>query len=338
MLEITPEESELGVRLDKWLQIRVPEVSRSKLQSLIKDGKVLASGTIIKNSAYRVKQEMYQIELEGLSKPVEIRPKEIDLDIVYEDEYLMVINKQAGLTVHPGAGNYDNTLVNGLMNYAGENLSSIGGIERPGIVHRLDKDTSGLMLIAKNDQIHSKLSQDLAERLIKRTYNTICWGVPVPGVGIIETNIARSYRNRQKMAVTLTAGKKAITHFKVLETFGENYFSLVECKLETGRTHQIRLHMCHLGHSVVGDQLYGSNVRKYLKLLPDEVREYIENFPRQSLHAVKLEFTHPVTKEELKFKSSFPKDLETMLEMLRSLEVEEGDYLSEDDYYDDDYE
>ncbi|HLD76593.1 MAG TPA: RluA family pseudouridine synthase, partial [Rickettsiales bacterium] len=231
---------------------------------------------------------------------------------IYEDDDLLVINKPAGLTVHPGAGNHNDTLVNALLFTHKNNLSSINGEFRPGIVHRLDKDTSGLMLVAKNDFTHNILSKDLQERKIKRSYLSFIYGVLEPKKGIVNKNIMRSRNNRLKMITTknIANSRNAVTHYETLQIFLDGFISLVECKLDTGRTHQIRVHMESLKHSLIGDQLYNSCKKTAPKNLDENTKNFIANFPRQALHSYKIEFLHPRSKKEMLFKTKLPKDLE----------------------------
>ena len=241
-------------------------------------------------------------------KEVSLKPYKYKLDIVFEDEDLLVINKSAGISMHPGAGNYDNTIVNALINYNYKNLSNIGDELRPGIVHRIDKDTSGLVVIAKNNQSHENLSNQFKEHSIIRVYQTLIWGKLRPKIGKIETLITRSKKNRQLMEVGIIKGKKAITNYKTIEIF-ENQktptLSLVECKLETGRTHQIRVHMNYKGNSLVGDDKYKKKYKK-LKNIDLDIQNSITKLNRQFLHAKTLGFTHPRTKKEMIFRR-FPK-------------------------------
>jgi 23S rRNA pseudouridine1911/1915/1917 synthase len=231
-------------------------------------------------------------------------PQTIPLDIVYEDEFLLVIDKPAGLVVHPGAGNEDGTLVNALLAHCGEQLSGIGGVRRPGIVHRLDKDTSGLMVAAKTDAAHRGLSAQLSDRSLSRTYRAIVWGKPVPPAGRIDAPIGRSPNNRRKMAVLRNGGRDAVTLYSTVTQVGAKA-SLIECKLMTGRTHQIRVHMAHLGHPLVGDPLYG-------RARGDG--SALARFPRQALHATAIAFVHPIDGREMSFTSTPPADFRALLD------------------------
>ena len=245
-----------GIRLDKFLAEKLPDISRSMVKKLVESGHIHKAGIVADNCAVKVKEgDVIAVEV---PEPVQtdMRPADIPLNIIYEDKDFLVIDKQAGLTVHPGAGNHDDTLANALVAHCGESLSGIGGVMRPGIVHRLDKDTSGIMLAAKNDIAHHSLSEQIASRSLKRTYLAVCWGVMKPLNGRIEGNIGRSTKNRKKMAVVPSGGKTAATNYSTVEILSGGGASLVECRLETGRTHQIRVHMAHENHPLIGDQTY----------------------------------------------------------------------------------
>lgn len=306
------------LRLDKFLATLLPDISRSRIQALIKDGNVhLGSGSIT-DASYRVKQdETYLLHIPPAA-PTTITAQTIPLDIYYEDEHLLVINKAAGMTVHPGAGNPDDTMVNALLAHCGENLSGVGGVQRPGIVHRLDKDTSGLLVVAKTDKAHQSLSAQIADRSLKRIYLAVVWGVIAPSSGKIAANIGRNIRNRKKMAAMRTGGKTAVTHYQTKEIFANQLASLVECRLETGRTHQIRVHMTHKGHGLIGDQSYGSN-RKIPQSVEKEAAHFLHHFPRQALHSHHIAFTHPVSGEWLEFTSPPPEDMQKLLAVLKGI-------------------
>jgi 23S rRNA pseudouridine1911/1915/1917 synthase len=248
------------------------------------------------------------------------------LDIIFEDEHLLVINKPAGLTVHPSDSSNEPTLVHGLLAHCGASLSGIGGIARPGIVHRIDKDTTGLLVVAKHDQAHQHLSAQLKSRTLSRHYMALCWGVPKPANGTIQTFIGRSPRDRKKMAVLSCGGREAITHYTLEEKFRASetqeivYFaSRIGCKLETGRTHQIRVHLAHIGNPLIGDTLYGANgVRKMAGLeISDAIRTALTSFQRQALHAQSIRFIHPKTAEVMQFETPLPTDLSTLINLLR---------------------
>jgi 23S rRNA pseudouridine1911/1915/1917 synthase len=303
-----------NIRLDKFLTNNLSDLSRTRIKFLIENGYVLKDSTQIKECATKVKLgDRYKIAIPPV-EPSEMRPTHMPLNIIYEDDDMLVINKPAGLTVHPGAGNFQDTLANALLAHCGDSLSGIGGVARPGIVHRLDKDTSGLLVVAKNDIAHHSLAAQIKDRSFKRIYTAIVWGMPMPVKGTITGNIARSSVNRKKMTIVKTGGKEAVTHYSVIESFGDNIASKVECKLETGRTHQIRVHFSSKGHSLLGDQTYGNPRKKILKLLPE-----LENFKRQALHSKQIHFLHPVTKKEMFFDSDLPEDLEELLNILMSV-------------------
>jgi len=306
-------------RIDKFLQSKITELSRTRLQSLIYGGEVKLNNAIIDSPAKKIK-EKDEIKINFPSpKKTLIKPNKIPLNILYDDNDIIIINKSSGVVVHPGAGNHENTIVNGLLYKYQKKLSSIGGKLRPGIVHRIDKDTSGVIVVAKNDDAHINLSQQFSEHTIKRTYETIIWGSLKPQSGTIREKISRSIRNRQLMAVRKEKGKMAITNYKTLKIFQNSdlpKMSLVECKLETGRTHQIRVHMNFKGNPIVGDKSYGKSKKKFKKINPI-IEKKINNFNRQALHAKSLGFIHPSSKKEIFFEAKRPKDFE---ELIKSLE------------------
>ncbi len=302
------------VRLDKALTI-LSNLTRTRIQQLIKSSNVVVNN-ITTTDASKIIYQGDDITI-TVQDPVDttIKPANIDLDIIYEDEHLLVINKQAGLTVHPSPGHYDDTLVNALLAVCGNSLSGIGGVLRPGIVHRLDRDTSGLMVVAKNDISHQSLAKQIETRNLKRVYNAIIWGIPVPHEGTIVTNIARHTHDRMRMNVVRSGGKISKTNYKVLEIFP--HASFVECRLDTGRTHQIRVHMTHIGHSIVGDQTYGNNMRKISSHYKGEQAAALKEFGRQALHSSYIEFNHPVSNNLLNFYSPIPKDMEKIKDLLK---------------------
>jgi 23S rRNA pseudouridine1911/1915/1917 synthase len=309
-------QEDVGERLDKFCSKQIPNLSRSRIKQLIETGHLAANESTIKDCSHYVKLDIvYTLDIPP-PEPTDMLPADIKLDVVYEDEHLLVINKPAGLTVHPGAGHHQDTLANALLAYCGDSLSGIGGVSRPGIVHRLDKDTSGLLLVAKNDLAHQHLSQQIAERSLRRLYLAIVWGVPIPLSGIININIARSNLDRTKMKAVKEGGKSAITHYKVLKQLAGGNASLLECKLETGRTHQIRVHFSHIGHSIIGDQVYGHNQRKTSKIKNTEHRTTINQFKRQALHAKNIRFIHPARNEYLEFNVEPPEDFALLLNSL----------------------
>jgi 23S rRNA pseudouridine1911/1915/1917 synthase len=304
------------LRLDKALSTLNTGVSRSSVQKAIKNGHVTLNNVIIKDSSILVKEhDIIELNLPE-EAPLNMQATNIALDILYEDEDLMVINKPAGLTVHPGAGNYHDTLANALIYYS-NSLSDVGGFTRPGIVHRLDKDTSGLMVVAKNNFAHASLSNQIEKRQLVRNYKALVWGMINPTSGTIETNIGRDRVNRQKMSALKLGGKKAITHYHTERIFLGGLMSLVICKLETGRTHQIRVHLSHVGHSVVGDQAYGQNARKINKL-PLEIKEKLVNFKRQALHSYCIAFNHPRTNKFFEFSIDLPHDMKRIVDLLKN--------------------
>jgi 23S rRNA pseudouridine1911/1915/1917 synthase len=308
-----------GIRLDKFLAESLPEFSRARLQSLIEQGHVTCWGHAASDSSAKVKDgETYCVSIPEAAKS-HMEPQAIDLDIVYEDDDLLVINKPAGLTVHPGAGNPDMTLANALLAHCGDSLSGIGGVARPGIVHRIDKDTTGLLVAAKNDAAHLALSAQLADRSLSRTYLALVWGAPKPKAGTITGNIDRSFSNRQKMAVVNKGGRPSVTHYEVRKDFG--IISQVECKLETGRTHQIRVHFAHIGHPLVGDPLYGAPTASKLsskaaKALPEATKNALMGFHRQALHAQKIGFIHPTSGKAMQFECELPEDMKRLIATL----------------------
>lgn len=296
-----------NLRLDKALTHLVNNVSRSQIQRMINDLQVLVNGSIISDSDFKVKEnDVIALTIQE-KPPLNLQEAEIAIDVLYEDEDLIVINKAAGMTVHPGAGNHQDTLVNALLHH-GKSLSSLGGLERPGIVHRLDKDTSGLMVVAKNNFAHTCLANQLEKRDLVRKYKTLVWGIINPQEGIIRNNIGRSKVSRQKMAILKFGGKEAVTYYKTEEIFFNGLISLIECRLSTGRTHQIRVQLSHLKHSVVGDQTYGSNSSK-LARSPQIVAQKLLNFKRQALHSWYMSFTHPTNKRIMEFQSPLPQDM-----------------------------
>lgn len=334
--ELIVEEDDNGLRLDKWLSENISELTRSRLQGLIKEGALLRNGNPFTNGSTKIKSGEHFTLTMREAATASIAPQKMALDIHYEDEHLIVINKAAGLVVHPGAGNHDGTLVNALMAHCGDSLSGIGGVVRPGIVHRIDKDTSGLLVIAKHDKAHLGLASLFERHNIERVYHAIIIGSLRPGVGTLETRIGRYKHDRKKMSVIGEAenrpdARDAVTHYKTLKRFatkraklaGDALASLVECKLETGRTHQIRVHMQHLGAPLIGDPVYGRGPGlSGLKPIDDLAIEAIKTlkaFRRQALHAHTLGFIHPITKEALHFKAPPPSDFQSISDALEKL-------------------
>lgn len=299
-----------GERLDKALVQLLPEFSRSRIQQLISEGHVCRAGVALKDASGRVKpSECYVVSI-PLPTPSTLLPNARALDVLFEDEAFLVLNKPAGLTVHPGAGNHQDTLVNALLAHCGDQLSGIGGVARPGIVHRLDKDTSGVMMVAKTDRAHHALAQQIEARTAKRVYHALCWKALMPMQGKVSNRIGRGPQHRQKMAVLRRGGREAVTHYRQLETRVQGKIALVECRLETGRTHQIRVHMSHLGHSVIGDPLYGRTPLATMRSLPESLRLLIQALTRQMLHARELHLMHPLTGEPLSFQAPWPHDMQ----------------------------
>jgi 23S rRNA pseudouridine1911/1915/1917 synthase len=303
-----------GQRLDKALTLLAVEeaaaapelqaLSRARLQALLAEGHVSLNGKAVDDASRKVKEgEVYTLNLPP-PEPAQPEAQKIKLTIVYEDKDVLVIDKQPGLVVHPAPGNRDQTLVNALLAHCGKTLSGIGGVARPGIVHRLDKDTSGLIVVAKNDLAHQNLSAQFADRSLSRTYQALVMGVPTLRMGVVDAPIGRHTRDRKKMAVA-AKGKPARTRYQVLEIF--NSAALVECNLETGRTHQIRVHMTHIKHPVIGDPVYGKG----------RAQKKVYDFPRQALHAAAIKFIHPRTGKPMAFTSPLPKDMKALLKKLR---------------------
>ena len=290
-----------GARLDKWLSDQLDGLSRAYIQKLIDDGAVLLNGKPGKASSRLNASDRIELEIPESITP-DIAPEDIPLDIVYEDDDVIVVNKPKGMVVHPAAGHYTGTLVNALMYHCGSSLSGINGISRPGIVHRIDKDTTGLIIACKNDRAHMRISEQLKAHTITRRYRAIVTGILKDDEGTITGNIARHKTDRKRMAVTAEGGREAITHYRVLERFRKHTY--VECRLETGRTHQIRVHMAYIGHPLLGDTVYGSS--------RDEGK-----LNGQCLHAMVLGFVHPTTGEYLEFCAPLPEYFEQLLEQLR---------------------
>ena len=309
-----------GLRLDKFVAGQCDDLSRARVQGLIQDGHVRLDGQECTNTSQKLKAgSVVELTVPAL-REAEPEPEDIPLDIVYEDNDMLVINKQVGLVVHPGAGNWSGTLVNALLHHCGDTLSGIGGVIRPGIVHRLDKDTSGLMVVAKHDQAHQFLSAQLADRSLSRHYYALVWKVPAHKKGVVDASIGRHPSQRQKMAANARNGRNALTHYMVRERY-HDAAALVECKLETGRTHQVRVHMAHIGHPLIGDPAYGLQDNAGEALLrksgyDDGVFTSIIDFPRQALHAFKIGFIHPRAKKEMSFEIDFPEDMKVIKSIL----------------------
>ena len=293
-----------GLRIDKLLSELSPSFSRTYIKKLIDDKKVFCNGKNVKASFCISENDYIKMEIPPAEIP-EILPQDIPLDIIYEDEDVLVVNKPKDMVVHPAAGHYKDTLVNAVMYHCHDNLSGINGVMRPGIVHRIDKDTTGSVIICKNDNAHQKIAKQLKEHSINRVYHAICYGVIKENEGTIETLIGRSTNDRKKMAVVTSGGKEAVTHFRVLKRFEEDNMTYIECRLETGRTHQIRVHMAHIGHPLLGDEVYAGNRKSRFKL------------KGQCLHAKTLGFIHPTTKEYIETDAPLPEYFSHLLNVLK---------------------
>jgi 23S rRNA pseudouridine1911/1915/1917 synthase len=310
-IDVRLEAAHAGWRLDRALADAVPTLSRERLKALIRSGSVVAQGSPLRDPALKVRGDEAVRVAVPEPQPAHNEPQDIPLTIVFEDDHLLVVDKPAGLVVHPAAGNFDGTLVNALLYHCAGKLSGIGGVARPGIVHRIDKDTSGLLVVAKTDVAHEGLAKQFAAHSIDRRYLAIVNGVPKPSEGRIDAALARSASNRKKIAIVEgERGKRAVTYWRRLEILSDA--ALVECRLETGRTHQIRVHMASIGHPLIGDPIYGRSGRTRGKLLNEL------GFDRQALHAAELGLTHPVTKIRLSFSSPMPADMQ---ELKRALGV-----------------
>jgi 23S rRNA pseudouridine1911/1915/1917 synthase len=310
---LTVAPSQAGLRLDRWLAESLPDLSRSRLQALIDQGALCSGGAVVGSASRKVKAHETYLLTVPPPEPAEPQAQEMALDIVYEDDDLIVIDKPAGVVVHPAPGSPDSTLVNALLHHCAGSLSGIGGVKRPGIVHRIDKDTSGLLVVAKHDRAHHGLAAQFAEHSIERVYNAVVWGVPLPRHGQVEGAIGRNPADRKKMAI-VAGGKPALTYFRVIEVFGD-YASLIECRLATGRTHQIRVHMTSIGHPLVGDQLYGKGRLK--GRVPQPAKSILTDFPRQALHARTLGFDHPISGKKVLFESKIPIDFNELVNSLK---------------------
>lgn len=289
-LKLTVDESGAGVRIDKFLSDTLDGFTRSGISKLIADGNVKVNGTeISKNYKCRMNDNILVIVPDAV--PLEVQAQNIPLDIVYEDDDLLVVNKPKGMVVHPAAGNYSKTLVNALLYHCRDSLSGINGVIRPGIVHRIDKDTSGLLIVAKNDAAHLSLAEQIKQHSFHRAYQAVCYGNIKEDSGTVHRPIGRNPKDRKKMAVTDKNSKDAVTHYEVLKRYGD--FTHIKCILETGRTHQIRVHMAYIGHPLAGDSVYGP-------------KKVIESLNGQCLHAAEIGFIHPRTGEYLEFRSGLP--------------------------------
>jgi 23S rRNA pseudouridine1911/1915/1917 synthase len=308
-IEVTLEPAQAGWRLDRALAAAVPTLSRERLKSLIRSGALERGGTALRDPATKVRgDEAFRLEVPE-PEPAHNVPQDIPLKVEFEDEHLLVVDKPAGLVVHPAAGNRDGTLVNALIHHCGGSLSGIGGVARPGIVHRIDKDTSGLLVVAKTDVAHEGLAKQFAAHSIDRKYLAIVSGIPKASEGTVDAPLARSSANRKKIAIAPEGrGKRAVTHWKRLQVLRDS--ALIECRLETGRTHQVRVHMGFIGHPLLGDPVYGRSSKVHREVLKRL------DFHRQALHAAGLGFTHPVTKHRLSFASGMPPDMQELFTAL----------------------
>ena len=319
-INLIVEDAYKNLRVDVFINKKENKISRTRIKNLILDKKLKLNNQINIDPSKKVS---YGDTLELIipePKIASLTPYKYKLDIIYEDEDLIVINKPAGIVMHPGAGNFDKTIVNALINYDKNSLSNIGDELRPGIVHRIDKNTSGLIVVAKNNETHENLSIQFSKHSITRVYQLLIWGKVKPSKGKIETFITRSSKNRQMMEVSRTKGKKAITNYKTVEIFENKYtptLSLLECKLETGRTHQIRVHMNFMGNSIVGDDKYKKKFKK-IKNINVKLEKKLTNLKRQFLHAKTIGFIHPKKNKEMIFNSILPQELEIILKMLRN--------------------
>ena len=317
ILEVSKEHQ--GIRIDIFLQSQIKNLSRTRIKKIIIEGCVKINDRIIEEPAKKIK-EKDRIKIKfPIAKESKILPQKINIDVLYEDNDIILINKPAGLVIHPGAGNYDRTLVNALLYFYKDRLSIIGGKLRPGIVHRIDKDTSGVIVVAKNDNAHISLSKQFSDHSIYRKYETLIWGSLRPRNGKIAMPISRSKKNRQLMSVNKFSGKKAVTNYKTIEIYENKNvpkISLVECQLETGRTHQIRVHMSFKGNAILGDKSYGK-IKKNFKNIDSNLKKKIINFDRQALHAKSLGLIHPKTGRKIFFEAPRPSDFEELIKTLK---------------------
>jgi 23S rRNA pseudouridine1911/1915/1917 synthase len=322
--EIAVTAEDAGTRLDRMLTGRVGDLSRSRLKALIEDGRVSVAGEPIRDPAWHVKANQTIVVDVPPAAPAEPEPENIPLDVVYEDDAIIVINKPAGLVVHPAAGHASGTLVNALIAHCGASLSGIGGVKRPGIVHRLDKDTTGILVAAKTDKAHKSLTKQFADHgrtgALRRAYVALAWGAPKLPSGTIDLPIDRHRTAREKMAVR-QGGREAITHWQLIERFAgegaEPIASALRCELETGRTHQIRVHLAHTGHPLLGDDTYGSGFKTKASRLNEQARALLATLNRQALHAAHLTIEHPLTGEEMSFDAEWPEDMAKLAQALR---------------------
>ena len=311
-----------NLRIDIFINKKNIELSRTRIKNLILNSNVMLNGSTLIDPSKKISEGDNISIIIPEPKKLSLKPYKFKLNIIHEDSDLIVIDKPAGIAMHPAPGNYDNTIVNALIDYDKDSLSNIGDELRPGIVHRIDKDTSGLIVVAKNNKTHEELSKQFNEHTITRVYQLLIWGKIRPSKGKIDTFIKRSSRNRQMMEASLIKGKKAITNYETLEIFENEKsptLSLIECKLETGRTHQIRVHMNYLGNSILGDTKYKKKYKK-IKNINEQLNKLITGLNRQFLHAKTLGFIHPKNGKELIFSSVLPPELEIILKTLRNTE------------------
>ena len=319
-INLIVKDEDKNTRVDVFINKKENELSRTRIKNLILNKFLKINNKIVIDPSKKISKDDLLDLVIPEPKKASLKPYKFKLNIIYEDEDLIVLDKPAGIIMHPGAGNFENTIVNALINYDKNFLSNISGELRPGIVHRIDKNTSGLIVVAKNNQTHEHLSAQFSKHTIKRIYELLIWGKIKPSKGKIETLITRSSRNRQMMEVSNSKGKSAITNYKTLEVFENKNtptLSLMECKLETGRTHQIRVHMSYLGNNIVGDDRYKKKFKK-LKGINPNLEKHLKNLSRQFLHAKTIGFIHPKKNKEMVFSSFLPKELEIILKMLRN--------------------
>ena len=315
VFSLTPGPDDAGARLDSYLAAHINTLSRSRLKALILEGAVTRNGVVTRDASESVQPGLLYRVTPPPPIPSTPQGEDIALSILYEDAALLVLDKPAGLVVPPAPGNPDGTLVNALIAHCGDSLTGIGGERRPGIVHRLDKDTSGVMVVAKTELALARLSAAFAARDLEREYKALCWGVPSPATGRIEGDIGRDPRERKRMAVVTRNGKHAITHYQTVRAFGMGA-ALIACRLETGRTHQIRVHMAHIGHPLIGDPLYLKRRPAAAKSINEPARGLALDFPRQALHAETLGFSHPLTGAALRFQAPPPADFKALEDAL----------------------
>jgi 23S rRNA pseudouridine1911/1915/1917 synthase len=318
--------AEGGARLDRYLaerpELQEAHLSRSRIKTLIEEGRVALRGAPLRDPSKKLAAGDEIVVEVPPPAPAEPQAEDIALDIVFEDAHLIVIDKPAGLVVHPASGHETGTLVNALIAHCGDTLSGVGGVKKPGIVHRIDKDTTGLLVVAKTDAAHHRLSALFADHgrtlSLTREYLAFVWGVPDRAHGTIETYLGRHSIQRERMAVVSEArGREAITHWEKVADYG--VASLIRCQLETGRTHQIRVHLAHIGHPLIGDATYGAGFKTKVAKLPEAARDAVEKLGRQALHAATLGFEHPITREEMMFESELPEDLATLQAALEAI-------------------